>query len=80
MKKYIIKRLLIAIPTLIGITLIDYAIMCFVGSPLEMLQGARISQEAVAAKEAAMGLDKPFYVQYFIWLGQVLKGNLGVSI
>ena len=80
MKKYIIKRLLIAIPTLIGITLIDYAIMCFVGSPLEMLQGARISQEAVAAKEAALGLDKPFYVQYFIWLGQVLKGNLGVSI
>ena len=45
-----------------------------------MLQGARISQEAVAAKEAALGLDKPFYVQYFIWLGQVLKGNLGVSI
>lgn len=80
MKKYIIKRLLIAIPTLIGITLIDYAIMCFAGSPLEMLQGARISQEAVAAKEAALGLDKPFYVQYFIWLGQVLKGNLGVSI
>ena len=73
MKKYIIKRLLIAIPTLIGITLIDYAIMCFAGSPLEMLQGARISQEAVAAKEAALGLDKPFYVQYFIWLGQVLK-------
>ena len=35
MKKYIIKRLLIAIPTLIGITLIDYAIMCFAGSPLE---------------------------------------------
>ena len=30
--------------------------------------------------EAALGLDKPFYVQYFIWLGQVLKGNLGVSI
>ena len=45
-----------------------------------MLQGARISQEAVAAKEAALGLDKPFYVQYFIWLGQVLKGNLGVSM
>ena len=62
MKKYIIKRLLIAIPTLIGITLIDYAIMCFAGNPLEMLQGARISQEAVAAREAALGLDQPFYV------------------
>ena len=54
MTKYILKRILIAIPTLLGITIIDYAIMCFAGSPLEMLQGARISQEAIAAKEAAM--------------------------
>lgn len=80
MNKYILKRLLIAIPTLIGITMIDYAIMCFAGSPLEMLQGARISQEAIAAKEAALGLDKPIYIQYFIWLGQLLTGNLGVSL
>ena len=74
MTKYIIKRLLIALPTLIGITIIDYAIMCFAGSPLEMMQGARISQAAVAAKEAALGLDKPFYIQYIMWLGQLLQG------
>ena len=80
MKKYIIKRLLIAIPTLLGITMIDYAIMCFAGSPLEMLQGARVSQEAVAARSEALGLNKPFYVQYLIWLGQLLQGNLGYSI
>ena len=80
MTKYILKRILIAIPTLLGITMIDYAIMCFAGSPLEMLQGARISQEAIAAKEAAMGLDKPFYIQYFIWLGQLLSGNMGYSV
>ena len=80
MTKYILKRILIAIPTLLGITIIDYAIMCFAGSPLEMLQGARISQEAIAAKEAAMGLDKPFYIQYFIWLGQLLSGNMGYSV
>ena len=65
MTKYILKRILIAIPTLLGITIIDYAIMCFAGSPLEMLQGARISQEAIAAKEAAMGLDKPFYHYFY---------------
>lgn len=80
MKKYIIKRLLIAIPTLLGITMIDYAIMCFAGSPLEMLQGARVSQEALAARSEALGLNKPFYVQYLIWLGQLLQGNLGYSI
>ena len=80
MTRYILKRLLIAIPTLIGITIIDYAIMCFAGSPLEMLQGARISEEAIAAREAALGLDQPFYIQYFMWVGELLKGNLGVSI
>lgn len=80
MTKYILKRILIAVPTLLGITIIDYAIMCFAGSPLEMLQGARISQEAVAAREAALGLDKPFYIQYLIWLGQLLHGNMGVSL
>lgn len=80
MAKYIIKRLLIALPTLIGITIIDYAIMCFAGNPLDMMQGARISQAAVAAKEAALGLNQPFYIQYFIWLGQLLHGNMGYSI
>lgn len=80
MSKYIIKRILVAIPVLIGITIIDYAIMCLAGSPLEMLQGARISQEAVEAKKIAMGLDKPFYIQYLVWMGQLLQGNMGYSI
>ncbi len=80
MSKYIIKRILIAIPVLIGITIIDYAIMCLAGSPLEMLQGPRVSEAAVDAKAIALGLDKPFYIQYFVWLGQLLQGNMGYSI
>lgn len=80
MSKYILKRILIAIPVLIGITIIDYAIMCLAGSPLEMLQGPRVSEAAVEAKAIALGLDKPFYVQYFVWLSQLLQGNMGYSI
>lgn len=80
MSKYILKRVLIAIPVLIGITIIDYAIMCLAGSPLEMLQGPRVSQEAVEAKKIALGLDQPIYIQYFVWLGQLLHGNLGYSM
>ncbi|MDO4291896.1 MAG: ABC transporter permease [Eubacteriales bacterium] len=80
MSKYIIKRILIAIPVLIGITIIDYAIMCLAGSPLEMIQGPRVSEAAVQAKEIALGLDKPFYIQYFVWLKQLLQGNMGYSI
>ena len=80
MGKFILKRILIAIPVLIGITLIDYAIMCLAGSPLEMLKGPRISDAALQAKEIAAGLDKPLIVQYFVWLWQLLQGNLGYSM
>ena len=80
MGKYILKRILIAIPVLIGITIIDYAFMCLAGSPLEMLQGPRVSESAIAAKEIALGLDQPFYIQYFVWLKQLLRGNLGYSV
>ncbi len=80
MWKYILKRILIAIPVLIGITIIDYAIMCLAGSPLEMLQGPRVSEAAVEAKKIALGLDQPIYVQYFVWLEQLLHGNMGYSI
>lgn len=80
MLKYILKRILIAIPVLIGITLLDFAMTCMAGSPLDALVGPRISEDAVAAKEIAMGLDKPFYVQYWIWLKQLLQGNMGYSM
>ena len=80
MLKYIAKRLLIALPVLIGITLIDFAMTCMAGSPLDALVGPRISEDAVAAKEIALGLDKPFYVQYWIWLKQLLQGNMGYSM
>ena len=80
MTKYIIKRILIAIPVLIGITIIDYLIMCKAGSPLAMLQGPRVSEGALEVKKIALGLDKSVIAQYFIWLGQLLQGNLGYSI
>lgn len=80
MIKYIIKRLIIAVPVLIGITIIDYAIMCMAGSPLAMLQGPRVSEAALEAKAIALGLDQPIYVQYFVWLKQLLQGNMGYSI
>ena len=80
MGKYILKRILVAVPVLIGITIIDYAIMCMAGSPLEMLQGPRVSQAAVEAKRIALGLDQPVYIQYFVWLGQLIHGNMGYSM
>ncbi len=80
MMRYIIKRILIAIPILIGITLLDYIIMSLAGSPLSMMQGPRISQAAVEAKTIQLGLNQPVHIQYFTWLTQLLKGNWGYSI
>lgn len=80
MLKYILRRVLIAIPVLFGITVIDYFIMSLAGSPLAMIQGARVSKAALAIKEAALGLDKPIMIQYLIWVKELFQGNLGHSI
>ncbi|NTV77881.1 MAG: ABC transporter permease [Clostridiales bacterium] len=80
MLKYILKRILIALPVLLGITIIDYAIMSLAGSPLEILQGPRFSEGAIQAKAIAFGLDQPVYIQYLVWLKEMLQGNMGYSI
>ena len=50
--RYILKRLLIAVPVLIGITLIDYLLMNLAGNPIDMLIGPRVTAAATAAKMA----------------------------
>ena len=79
MWKYIVKKLLLALPVLLGITIIDYAIMCLAGSPLDMMVGPRVSEAALAARAAQWGLDQPVYGQYWNWLRELVNGNLGYS-
>lgn len=79
MWKYILKKLLLAIPVLLGITIIDYLIMSLAGSPLDMMVNPRVTAEAVAVKAAKLGLDQPVWVQYWTWLTQLFQGNLGFS-
>ncbi|MGI6107530.1 MAG: ABC transporter permease [Lachnospiraceae bacterium] len=80
MGKYIAKRLGIALIVLFGITVVDFFIMTLAGNPIEILSGGpRINEAQLDQKAANLGLDKPVYIQYFIWLGQVLRGNLGTS-
>ena len=75
MWKYVAKKILLALPVLLGITLIDYLIMCLAGSPLDMMISPRATQEAVAMKAQQLGLDQPVLVQYLSWLGQLFQGN-----
>ncbi len=79
MLKYILKKILLAVPILLGITLIDYALMSLAGSPLDMLTGPRINEAAKALRAERWGLTQGFFAQYLAWLREVLHGNLGYS-
>lgn len=82
MAKYIVKRMLIAILTFLGITVLVYVLASLApGSPVEMILGStsNLTESDVERLEAQLGLDQPVYVQYLIWLKNVLSGNLGTS-
>ncbi len=83
MKKYVLKRLLQLIPILLGITFLSFAMMRVAGSDavteLYTNRGTEVSQEVIDARRAELGLDKPFLIQYFSWLGGMLTGDMGQS-
>jgi peptide/nickel transport system permease protein len=81
MKWYVIKRLLQIIPVILGVTLIAFALIHLApGDPVRTMLGQHATQQEIDDTRAKYGLDQPLYVQYFIWLGGVLQGDLGRSI
>ena len=79
MLKYILKKILLAIPVLLGITIIDFLLMNLAGSPIDMMTGPKVTESMKALRAAAWGLDQPIWKQYLGWLGEILQGNLGYS-
>ncbi len=83
MKRYVLQRFLSLVPVLLGITFLSFALMRLAGSDAitEMYSGvgAAVSQETLDAARAKLGLDQPFLVQYFSWLGNMLTGDMGKS-
>ena len=79
---YIIRRFLIAIPVLLGITFITFAIIHLApGDPIRMMLATEKITPAVADHLTTYyGLDKPWYVQYATYIGNLLRGDLGISI
>jgi peptide/nickel transport system permease protein len=81
--RYILRRALLAIPLLLGITLIAFAISQFVpADPVvaNLGQSAMSDPAIVAAFRAEWGLDRPIHEQYLTYLGNLLQGDLGRSI
>ncbi len=83
MKHYALRRLLQLIPILLVITFLSYGMMRIAGSDvveqkMENTSGT-VSQEMIDSAREELGLDRPFIVQYFTWLGNLLRGDMGTS-
>src|SRR5439155_18942136 len=82
MRKYIIRRVLYAIPTLLGISVIVFAISRLAtGDPVRLYTfgATNITEEDIAALRHIYGLDQPLPIQYVNWLVNMLRGDFGKS-
>lgn len=79
MIKYIIKRFLQMIMVLFVVSVLVFLLTNFIGDPVDMLVPENATIEQIESARARLGLDKPLYVQYGIFLNDVLHGNLGKS-
>ncbi len=81
MLKYIIKRLLMLIPVLLGVSLIVFLIMhLFTGDPAALMLGQHATEAQVTALRESLGLNEPLYLQFGKFLWQLLHGDLGRSL
>jgi len=81
MLAYIIRRILILIPTLLGVTIIVFVMLHMTpGDPAELLLGERATEEALVELREHLGLNEPLYVQYGLFMKRLMKGDLGETI
>jgi peptide/nickel transport system permease protein len=82
--RYIAQRVLLMIPTLLGVAVLVFVLLRVMGGdPVEtMLRGggANVSQEVIVQERIRLGLDRPLYVQFGKWLGGMATGDFGVSM
>ncbi|MCU0497599.1 MAG: ABC transporter permease [Anaerolineae bacterium] len=81
MGKYIFRRILEALPVVIGVSILVFTLVRLIpGDPATVLLGERASPENVAALRERLGLNRSLPEQYFIWIGNILQGDLGTTI
>ncbi len=78
---FALRRVLQAVPILLGVSLVVFALVHIVpGNPIDMLMPPEASPEVIAQMKAAFGFDRPLYVQYLLWLGHAVTGDFGLSV
>src|SRR5262245_13619894 len=81
MKSYLLKRLLVALPSLLIASLIVFTLPRLLpGDAVQLMLEEKAYGKDLDDLRHKLGLDRPIYVQYFAWLGGVLRGNLGESL
>src|SRR5258705_621106 len=78
---FLIRRLLAAVPVIVVVTVFVFALLHLApGDPAAIIAGDLATAEDVAKIRAKLGLDQPLMIQFFTWVGQLLRGDLGNSI
>ena len=81
MWQFVLRRVLYAVPILLSVSVIIFALVQLApGDAADILIPPEASKEVADALRAKLGLDRPVYQQYLIWLVNLLQGDLGVSV
>src|SRR5438105_14944944 len=79
--RYLVRRLLLTIPVLVGVATLVFALIHFIpGDPAQAMLGEGASQEDIAQLRVRLGLDRPLVVQYGAFLSGAVRGDLGRSL
>ena len=81
MTRFLIRRLLLTIPVLIGVATLVFSLIHLVpGDPVQAMLGESAAPEDVAQLRTQLGLDRPLYQQYLSFAGGIVRGDLGTSL
>src|SRR5207253_6569742 len=81
MTRYFIRRLLLVIPTIIGVTFLVFLLVRLIpGGAVSALLGENATPQQAKVLKHTLGLDQPIITQYVKWIGHVVTGDLGKSV
>jgi ABC-type dipeptide/oligopeptide/nickel transport system permease component len=81
MSRFLVRRLLLTIPVLLGVATLVFSLIHLVpGDPVQAMLGESASPQDIAELRGRLGLDRPLYVQYGVFLKQLVRGSLGTSL
>ncbi len=81
MTRFLLRRLILTIPVLLFVSIIVFTIVAAIpGDPARILLGEDVNKETLERLRHELGLDRPIYFRYLIWLGHIVQGDLGRSV